>query len=350
MKKNYRIIRKQVNIVFLILSKLKAIVISRMFWGRSNFYKNISHILMLTITIVVAFGGIIYRVSNVNASQNVLQGGVTVGSDDLLQQGGSITTVLNVDDTNANNLQVTQHTVKKGETLADIANASNVTIDTIRWYNSNLISPFSNEIQQGWVLSIPKINGVLYTVRSGQSLDDIIKLTSVNNTEANRFNIVELNNLTPPYNLTQGEKLFIPDGNLSKQDIKVEGIPKGIFTNPLQDPGCKGYSESRGFTSYHDGVDLARWPGCTIRAIATGTVIYAGWENLSGNCVKIDHGGGIISYYYHMQDVYVKVGQRVQQGDAIGLQGTTGNSTGVHLHLTIKKNGVAVDPSLYVPF
>jgi len=350
MKTKYKKIKKNMNFMLLIISRLKAVIISKMFWGRGNFYKNISHFLMISITIVVALGGIIYRVSNVNASQNKLTGALTIGSDDLLQQGGSISTVLNIDNSNASNLETSKYTVKSNDTLTSIAKNNNITIDTIRWANSSLINPFSNEIQPGWVLSVPKINGVLYKVQPNQTLDEVIKITSINNNESNKFNIVEFNNLIEPYSLTPGQQLFIPDGNLLKQSINVEGIPKGIFINPLSDQGCKGYVESRGFTGYHDGVDLAKWNGCVVEAVATGTVIYAGWENLSGNCVKIDHGGGIISYYYHAQDIYVKTGQRIQQGEPITFMGCTGHCTGTHLHFTIKKDNIAVDPALYVPF
>ena len=69
-----------------------------------------------------------------------------------------------------------------------------------------------------------------------------------------------------------------------------------------------------------------------------------------GNNVQIDHGGGIITHYYHGSEVYVRTGQRVSQGDLIMYMGTTGNSTGVHLHFTLFKNGVAVDPEGFVPF
>jgi len=349
MKKKLIIVKKQISTFSTIISNIKKLLVSRLFWGRGSLYKTIFHILIISITGLVAIGGIVVRVSGVNANSKSLNGSITVGSNDLLEQGGSISAVLAVDESNGVGLQTYTHTVTNGETLDSIAAKYNITPDTIRWYNASLISPFSNQLQNGWLLHIPQINGVLYTVRSNQNLDQVISATSANNTESNRFNIIEFNNLVEPYTLNQGQKLFIPDGNLIKQSINVAGIPKGIFINPLTDLSCRGYNESRGFTYYHDGVDLAKWDGCILEAVATGTIIYAGWENISGNCIKIDHGGGIISYYYHLKEIYVKVGQRVQQGESVGYMGTTGNSTGTHLHFTLKKDGAAVDPAVYVP-
>lgn len=331
-------------------SELKRSIVSRMFWGRSSLYKNVIHFLVIIITISVTLSGIIYRVSDVSASGSTLSGEYTIGSNDLLTQGGSIATVLRTDNTNLSALQNTKYTVQPGDSLASISEKFNVTMDTVRWANPNLISPFTNDIQVGWELVIPQINGVLYTVRSGQSLDEIISLTSVNNSESNRFNIIELNQLSPPYNLTPGTKLFIPDGNLYRQDINVQGIPVGIFIDPLSSPDCGGYQYQRGFTYYHDGIDLSKWDGCNIQAVANGTVYYAGWENLSGLTVKIDHGGGIHTYYYHLSDIYVSPGNRVQQGQSIGYMGNTGNSTGTHLHFVLKKDYIAVDPEPYVPY
>ena len=94
------------------------------------------------------------------------------------------------------------------------------------------------------------------------------------------------------------------------------------------------------------------WPGCPISAIASGKVVYAGWSQYGeGYNVRIDHGGGIVSHYYHGNgDIWVKTGDHVEQGQLIMFMGTTGNSTGVHLHLSLFKDNVAVDPAPYIPY
>ena len=252
-------------------SSLKRKVVSKMFWGRSSFYKNIAQAFMIGVTILVAFSGFMYRVNPADASTSLNSDKGVTGLDDLLQQGQSTDSILVSDSVNFT-MQTKKHVVEKGETLAQIAKDFNVTIDTIRWANPNLISPFTNDIQVGWTLQIPEIPGVYYTVRPCQSMQDIIKLAG-----SNEFDIAEFNNLTQPYNFTAGQKLFIPDGSLTSNDVTVAGIPKGVFINPMSDPSCAGYSISRGFLSYHNGVDMAHWPYCTIVAVANGTVIYAGW-------------------------------------------------------------------------
>ena len=83
-------------------------------------------------------------------------------------------------------------------------------------------------------------------------------------------------------------------------------------------------------------------------AAAAGTVVIAGWSNSAGNWVVINHGNGIVTKYMHHSALCVSAGQTVSKGQQIGLTGTTGNSTGVHLHFQVEVNGVAVDPRTYL--
>lgn len=345
-------LKSKINTYLHLTSDLKGSLVSKIHWGRGSYYKNIVHISMLFITAMIAISGVVSRIAI--ADSNTLSGNYVYGSNDLLAQGASIQTVITSEGDSITSLD---HIVQRGETLQSIADQYKITKDTIRWFNPILISPFSDDITVGSTLKIPApdgipINGVLYTVKNNQSLEDVIALTSQNNSEANKFNIVQFNNLSEPYTLSDGQQLFIPDGNLNVSDIIIEGIPKGVFINPLSHPSCAGYIESRGFTYYHNGADLARWPGCPIEAVASGVVEYVGCITTGEGCaVKINHGGGIETHYYHGNGTfYVKTGDRVQQGQVIMEMGTTGNSTGVHLHFSLLKNKVFVDPAPYVPF
>jgi len=329
-------------------------LVSKMFWGRSATYKNFSHFFMFFTTFLIAISGIAIRISEINANTSTFLNDVdSFATDDILHQGGSISTVLAQTSETGLNLQTQQHVVKKGEDLESIAKEYGVSIDTIRWASKDVVSPFTNKVDEGVTLTIPEINGVLYEVRAGQDLDSVIAETSLNNDEANRFNIIEFNALTPPYELTAGEKIFIPDGNLKRvgPEGSVADIPLGVFSDPLSHPRCNGYYMSRGFTWYHNGVDLAKWDGCPIRAIANGIVEYAGWASAGqGYMVRINHGGGIKTEYFHGNGQYwVKAGDKVNQNDEIMHMGSTGYSTGTHLHLILWKDGIAVDPSTFVP-
>jgi murein DD-endopeptidase MepM/ murein hydrolase activator NlpD len=98
----------------------------------------------------------------------------------------------------------------------------------------------------------------------------------------------------------------------------------------------------------HEGIDLGAAYGTPIAAAAAGVVIYAGWEGGYGNLVVIDHGGGIATAYGHQSQIAVSVGQSVAQGQTIGHVGSTGHSTGPHLHFEVRVNGQAVDPLGYL--
>lgn len=99
-----------------------------------------------------------------------------------------------------------------------------------------------------------------------------------------------------------------------------------------------------GATIFHTGIDLAAGYGVTIKATASGVVIFSGWNGGYGNTVIIDHGGGLTSLYGHCSALYVSRGQQVSKGQSIAAVGSTGYSTGPHLHFEIRQNGEPIDP------
>ncbi len=116
---------------------------------------------------------------------------------------------------------------------------------------------------------------------------------------------------------------------------------------------CRGrYTSSFGWRrhpihggrSFHDGQDIAAPSGTTIRAAADGTVVHSGWKGPYGRCVMVAHGSGYVTLYGHCSATLVNVGQRVRQGQPIGRVGSTGWSTGPHLHWSVYRNGKAVNP------
>ena len=99
----------------------------------------------------------------------------------------------------------------------------------------------------------------------------------------------------------------------------------------------------------HTGLDICGPTGTPIRAAASGTVSYVNYSNVSyGNCIKISHGNGVETLYAHLSNIYVVEGQGVSAGELIGTMGSTGNSTGPHLHLEIRSNGSALNPEYYI--
>jgi murein DD-endopeptidase MepM/ murein hydrolase activator NlpD len=98
----------------------------------------------------------------------------------------------------------------------------------------------------------------------------------------------------------------------------------------------------------HEGIDIGAPYGAPIGAADGGTVIYAGWLGGYGNLVVLDHGNGLSTAYGHQSDIVVGVGQSVAQGQLIGYVGSTGHSTGPHLHFEVRVNGSPVDPLGYL--
>lgn len=103
-----------------------------------------------------------------------------------------------------------------------------------------------------------------------------------------------------------------------------------------------------GVRKFHNGIDIAAPRGTPVYAYTNGKVVIAGWGNMTGNYVVIDHGGGLRTKYLHLSSISVSVGQSVKVGQKIGGVGSTGYSTGNHLHFEVTKNGVAVNPLLYL--
>ena len=130
----------------------------------------------------------------------------------------------------------------------------------------------------------------------------------------------------------------LPDIN----GIKLAVMPiKGIITSR--------YGEISSLRrAAHTGLDIAATQGTPIKAVSSGTVIFSGYSGPYGYLVKIDHGEGFQSWYGHSSKLYVKKGQYVNAGDIIAAVGTTGNSTGPHLHLELRINGKTVNPQAYI--
>jgi murein DD-endopeptidase MepM/ murein hydrolase activator NlpD len=98
----------------------------------------------------------------------------------------------------------------------------------------------------------------------------------------------------------------------------------------------------------HAGLDIVASPGTLVRVPADGVVSFAGWDDQYGKLVSIDHGYGVLTRYAHNSQIFVQVGQRLSKYDVISAVGSTGRSTGPHLHYEVRVNGVPVDPSNYI--
>lgn len=198
------------------------------------------------------------------------------------------------------------------------------------------------KLREGQKLKIPSMDGLFYTVQNGNTLQGLSSKYNVTLEDLLDVNELETSELSV------GQVIFIPGAKL---DSKTLSQAMGeLFKNPLNvryklssrfGPRADPFTGTR---SNHTGIDMACPTGTPIMATASGTITYSGTSPVFGYYVIINHGNGYQSLYGHMSKILVKKGQWVSQGTRIGLVGSTGYSTGPHLHFTVYKNGKLVDP------
>jgi murein DD-endopeptidase MepM/ murein hydrolase activator NlpD len=251
---------------------VKSKVVSRLFWGRGIWYKTSFGLIVIALTLSILLTGLADRLTYTEVSAAGLNNqSSTLTNMDIIAQGGSLTAVVPVAKSETN-YRVFKHTVAAGESLDSIAKQYNLkSADTIVWANSRIINPLSRTVAPGMQIDIPEIDGVLYEVRAGDTLDSIL----ANARGADRFTVIELNSLVPPtFKLTKGQKIIIPNAELPPPALP--SLLPGYFADPLSHPACAGYRFIRGMWNGHSGVDLAKGGGCPIRAVAAGTVSFVG--------------------------------------------------------------------------
>ncbi|KKQ23520.1 MAG: Peptidase M23 family protein [Candidatus Roizmanbacteria bacterium GW2011_GWC2_37_13] len=252
---------------------------------------------------------------------------------------GALSTVVSVKPRS----EIEDYTVKGGDTIAGIAKRFDVTVDTIKWAN-NLKT---DVIKPGQVLKIPPITGVVHKVASGETVYSIAKKYGV--TAQNIVNYI-WNDFadSDTFALTAGQTLYVPDGV-----IRLAPITSPQFIAQIQ-AGVRGTSNFIWPTSgsitqnpvwYHMALDIANNAAPAILAADSGTVSYAGCVGYGYGCsVIIDHGNGYQTLYAHLSSYIPDAGASVSQGQQIGVMGSTGRSTGTHLHFEVRSGGTLLNP------
>lgn len=231
--------------------------------------------------------------------------------------------------------EISQYIVREDDSLSAIASMFGVSVNTILWANE---IKNSNTIKPGDTLVILPVSGVRHVVKAGDSLKVI-----ATKYHGDIDDIVAYNRLSDTTNLVPGTTVVVPGGEVvpppapkkkvaGKSAAPAAGGGK-YFTHPL--PGAR---RTQGIHGYN-GVDLGASVGTPIRAAAAGTVILSrsgGWNGGYGNYVVIKHANGSQTLYAHNSSNAVSVGETVSQGEVIGYVGSTGRSTGAHLHFEVR--------------
>jgi murein DD-endopeptidase MepM/ murein hydrolase activator NlpD len=288
----------------------------------------------------------------------------------------------------APSLNMSIYHAKKGDNLSSVAKENGLDFFTILSVNG---LESSNKLSIGQKLRIPNQRGIIHKIQSGESIEDIALKYNVNIRK-----IIRVNQILDPTEIRIGMELFIPDATitldfqeslLEKSGVDFGGkkkkenermmvvnnrvrsrgkttkssgskigkelleVESGVsFINPTN---TKKVSSNFGYRrdpftrgrAYHSGVDIDTDYGADVRASMGGTVTYAGWMGGYGKLVIVTHENGYSTRYGHLSRINVKKGSVVKQGQLLGAAGSTGRSTGAHVHFEVRKNDKALNPA-----
>jgi len=230
------------------------------------------------------------------------------------------------------------YSIQRGDLIGNLAIDFGLHEDTILSVN-NIRN--SRLLQIGQVLRIPNQDGIMSTVLEDDTLETIAERYR-SDAEAIRIANQLFSNTALP-----GSTLFVPGGRLSweaRQEINGDLFIWPVAGRITSNFGWRRDPFGSGRREFHNGLDIAARMGTPIRAAMAGRVSAAGWDNVFGNFVIITHPRGYRTLYGHMSRIRVRQGAYVGAGQHIGDVGSTGRSTGPHLHFTVFRHGTAINP------
>jgi murein DD-endopeptidase MepM/ murein hydrolase activator NlpD len=262
-----------------------------------------------------------------------------------------------------------KYTVTEGDSIFSIAKQFNLKPETILWANYETLKDNPDMLSIGMDLIIPPTDGIYYQWLAGDSLDSV----------AGNFNAKIADILAYPGNgldmtdpvIKAGNYIMIPGGSRAFLQWLVPTIPRGkagVAVNIIGAGACdtstggyygsgyfvwpagNHYLSGNDYSPWHLGIDIAAGMGAPVFAADSGLVVYSGWSTQGyGNLIVIDHGNGYQTLYGHLSTLFVSCGEGVFQGEEIALSGSTGNSTGPHLHFEVRYMGGFINPWNVLP-
>jgi murein DD-endopeptidase MepM/ murein hydrolase activator NlpD len=353
MYSRFRVVLILLSVLFDIFSNFidffKDKIIKRMFWGRGTFLKSALQVTLTFIVFILVISYVYRRPVVIEASADSLDT-VGVPQTDTMIATTSLNTLIPKDRARSSTIE---YVVKRGDTLSSIAAENQVSVQTILWAN-NMSS--SDYLKLGQTLNIPPRDGVIVTVKSGDTVESLAKKYS-----ADAADIVDAAWLEAPYTLTVGTQLFIPNGAMPVVVIaKATSTPTTYkqtsvgYVATAADPNVGKflgrvmdgpYAMSRGYFAGHYGMDFYPTGGGRPHVVAAcaGTVISSGWGYSGtiysgyGNYAHVDCGNGYTILNAHMANLAVSAGQYVSKGQPLGVVGATGVAYGVHTHFELRR-------------
>lgn len=264
-------------------------------------------------------------------------GDITIVNNALLPDSGPLGTIADIKDRRTTPDQISIYVVRKGDNISEIAKMFDVSVNTIIWANS---LGSGESITPGQILVILPVSGIQYTVKKGDTVKSIAKKLSSDITEILQYNGLAIND-----NLTEGQTIIIPNADYSETEKSAPSSPAvkkpktamPTYTGYYQRP-IDGGRRSQGIHGYN-AIDLADSCGTPVMAAASGDVLIGrgtGWNAGYGHYIVLVHQNGTQTLYAHLSENIATEGWHVTQGQVIGYMGSTGKSTGCHVHFEIR--------------
>ncbi|MDR1916580.1 MAG: peptidoglycan DD-metalloendopeptidase family protein [Synergistaceae bacterium] len=251
-------------------------------------------------------------------------------------------------------IKVTEYVVNNGDTLWSVANTFDLDVNSL--FGSNKLSD-GDILKVGAVIRVPNQDGIFITVKKGQTIEKLSKEYSIF-PEA----IMAANEMTSESAIVNGKELFLPGAKVVAF-VESNGNKRAVSKN-ASDSGRRGFGwpvvgkisskfgwrkdPVRGGRDFHTGLDIRAPRGRTITAAAAGKVVHSGWMGGYGRTIVISHGGNMTTLYGHCSKLLVGVGATVKRGQPIAQIGSTGRSTGNHVHFEVRSSGRPMNPIKYL--
>jgi murein DD-endopeptidase MepM/ murein hydrolase activator NlpD len=292
-----------------------------------------------------------------------LEGEVLISDNEVLEEDEGIDTLVTTTSDSASLIspeitdpevvtkkrdKVIDYVVQIGDTISTIAQKFSISTNSILWENS--LSYYST-IKPGQTLKILPTSGINYKIKSGDTIQKIVKKYGGSTKE-----IIEFNKLTDASDIVIGQEIIIPSGKKPvSYPVRPSNPTNTSFSQATTVSNAKLQwpTNSSRITQYygwrHTGLDIGNKTGQPIYASESGKITKAGWNRGGyGYYIMINHGGGLETLYAHLSRIDVKIGQNVSRGQVIGGIGSTGRSTGPHIHFEVRVNNRRSNPLSYI--
>ena len=338
---------KAVVFIINIPSELKLFLTKKLIWSRGRLGRPIAIWFIMGFSFLVFMGGEIFSSSPLVVYKPVNADYLENTTGVIPKKEVALTTL--PEERKRNTAFV--YIVQQGDSLYTIGNQFKVSVDALMYING---LTDSSVLSVGQEITVPPVSGLIHKVKSGDTLNSI-----ANEYDVPAQAIADFNYILDTSKLSLGTELVIPGGKVPQAPPPIIYVPSPSYGQSGKASPNKSFCAwpttvriiTQYYSWYHNGIDIAagsRTGMPPILSCSSGTVTRSGWDPFGlGLNVIVDHGNGFETVYGHLSRIDVSYGDRVDKGEQVGIMGSTGRSTGPHVHFMVKYNGVAQNPLDY---